>query len=269
MTLLDRLGALHPGASRRTLKQWLERGRVEVAGAVVRDGRVSIGPGDRVALRAGGEVPFPPRLRLVHEDAALLVIDKPPGLLSIASERERERTAYRLIWDYLAAGRPPRRPFVVHRLDRDTSGLLVFAKSPAAKQKLQEQFEMRTAERVYLAVVEGRVRADAGSLASRLRHDRALRVSSGPAGKLAITHYRVLARRRDTTALEIVLGTGRRHQIRVQLAEMGHPIAGDREHGSRTDPFGRLALHARRLALVHPSTGRAVSFESAPPPGWV
>src|SRR4030095_8100397 len=159
--------------------------------------------------------------------------------------RERERTAYRFIWDYLASRRPPGRPFIVHRLDRDTSGLVACAKSPAATRQLQAQFEARTAEREYVAVVEGRVQADAGTLESRLVEDRALRVRAAPAGEPGHTHYKVLERRRDTTVLALTLGTGRRHQIRVQLADLGHPIAGDREHGKRHNSFRRLAAHPR------------------------
>jgi len=277
VSVLARLRALYPEASKRRLKQWIERGRVQVNGRVTRDGRLAVGSGDHVTLapqggpanRFQGRRAFPAALSLLHEDDDLLVIDKPAGLLTIATERERERTAYRLLWDYLAAQRPPGRPFIVHRLDRDTSGLLVFAKSPAAKRQLQIQFEARTAERGYVAVVEGRVRADAGTLESRLAQDRTLRVRASREGRPAVTHYRVLARRLDTTVLELRLGTGRRRQIRVHLAEIGHPILGDREHGSRRDPFGRLALHACRLRVVHPATGQAVSFESAAPAGWV
>jgi len=275
VTLLERLATLYPEASRRSIKQWLLAGRVIVDAAVARDGRASIADGARVGLRSSGgtqhrhEAAFPSSLRKIHEDDHILVIDKPPGLLAIATERERERTAYRLVWDYLAARRPPTRPFIVHRLDRETSGLLVFAKTPAAKQHLQAQFAARSAEREYVAVVEGRVPREHGTLESRLAEDRALRVRAAPAGKVAITHYRVRARRRDATVLALTLGTGRRHQIRVQLADLGHPIVGDRAHGSRTDAFGRLALHACRLSVVHPTTGRRVTFESTPPPGWV
>jgi len=276
VTLLDRLRALYPEASRRSHKQWIEGGRVTVNGRAALDARTAVGPGDRVALggpdaasRGRGRVPFPTPLRLVHEDADLLVIDKPPGLLTVATDRERERTAYRLLWDYLAVRRPPARPFIVHRLDRDTSGLLAFATTPEAKRHVQAQFAARTAEREYVAVVEGRVGTSAGTLESRLVEDAALRVRAAPSGVTAITHYQVLARRRDLTVLALTLGTGRRHQIRVQLADIGHPIAGDREHGSRLDPFGRLALHACRLGLVHPTTGVRVSFASAPPAGWV
>jgi len=267
--LLDRLGQLFPQASRRSVKHWLQHGRVAVDGEVVRDGRVTVGPAARITLGRHGTVPFPPALGLVHEDDEILVIDKPPGLLTIAAPHERERTAYRLVWDYLAAHRPSRRPFIVHRLDRETSGLLVFAKSARAKRHLQSQFEARDVDRAYVAVVEGRVEDEQGTLESRLTQDRTLRVRSGPRGKPAVTRYRVRARRADRTVLELSLGTGRRHQIRVQLADLGHPIIGDPLHGGRSHRHRRLCLHATRLGFVHPESGERMRFESAAPSGWV
>lgn len=270
-TLSARLRALFPEASGRSLKQWLESGRIELNGRVCRDGRIMVDARDRVVLGTRGRVPFPRGLGLVHEDAAMVVVDKQPGLLSMATERERERTAYRLLWDYLAAQRPRARPFIVHRLDRETSGLLVFAKSEATKRSLQAQFEARTVERVYVALVRGKVRRDAGTLESRLVEDKSLRVhpTSGPEGKTAITSYRVIGHGQDTTLLELSLGTGRRRQIRVQLAAIGHPIVGDREHGGPSGPFRRLCLHAKRLGFVHPTTGKPMRFDSAAPEAWV
>lgn len=266
--LRDRLGALYPEASGRRLKRWLVTGRVRVNGAVIRRGDVPVGPADRVDLGAPA-VPFPAALRLVHQDADLLVIDKPPGLLTIATETERARTAYRLLRDWLAAqaGGPL---FIVHRLDRETSGLLVFARSPAAKRALQAQFEARTAERVYVARVEGVLRAPEGTLTSRLAEGRSLKVRpvrGGGRAREAVTHYRVLGRYREATLLELGLVTGRRGQIRAQLAALGHPIVGDRAYGSRHDPLGRVCLHATRLGFVHPRGGRVV-FQSAPPPAF-
>lgn len=270
-TLSARLRALFPEASGRSLKQWLESGRIELNGRVCRDGRIMVEARDRVVLGTRGRVPFPRGLGLVHEDAAMVVVDKQPGLLSMATERERERTAYRLLWDYLAAQRPRARPFIVHRLDRETSGLLVFAKSEATKRSLQAQFEARTVERVYVALVRGKVRREAGTLESRLVEDKSLRVhpTSGPEGKTAITSYRVIGHGQDTTLLELSLGTGRRRQIRVQLAAIGHPIVGDREHGGPSGPFRRLCLHAKRLGFVHPTTGKPMRFDSAAPEAWV
>jgi 23S rRNA pseudouridine1911/1915/1917 synthase len=158
----------------------------------------------------------------------------------------------------------------VHRLDRETSGLIVFARTDAAKAALQAQFRARTAERIYLARVEGTVREAAGTLTSRLVEDRSLRVrpvDRGGQGRPAITCYRVVGRGVNETLLELALVTGRRGQIRAQLADLGHPIVGDRAYGSRRDPLRRLGLHATRLAFVHPGGGRVV-FESPPPPGF-
>jgi 23S rRNA pseudouridine1911/1915/1917 synthase len=269
VTLLERLRSLFPDASGRSLKQWLAHGRVVVNGRTTRDGSTPVSATDRVTLGHRRAATFPSRLGLVHEDEDLLVVDKPAGLLTIATERETARTAYRLIWDYLQAGQPPARPFIVHRLDRETSGLLVFAKSVDAKRRLQTQFEARQVERVYIAIVEGRIAEDEGVLQNRLAQDRGLRVRVSGRGRPAITRYRVLARRRDVTVLELRLETGRRQQIRVQLADRGCPIVGDSAHHSRRNPFGRLCLHATRLGFVHPRRGQPVRFESKAPAGWV
>jgi 23S rRNA pseudouridine1911/1915/1917 synthase len=267
ISLLERLHALYPEASRRSLKQWVAGGRVQVNAVVVRRGNAPVGRQDRIVL-GRPVIPFPSPLRLVHQDDDLLVVDKPPGLLTIATERERERTAYRLLRDWLEA-QDEGRLFIVHRLDRETSGLVVFARSAAGKRKLQTQFQARTPERVYVARVEGLVRQAEGELVDRLVEDRALRirVSDARRGRAAITRYRVLAQYREATLLEVTLVTGRRGQIRAQLAAFGHPIVGDRAYGSRHDPLGRVCLHATRLGFVHPN-GRRVVFESSPPAGF-
>jgi 23S rRNA pseudouridine1911/1915/1917 synthase len=266
--LRDRLRALYPGTSHRRLKEWLTGGRVRVNGVVVRRGDAPVGPDDRVDLAAPSPAPFPGPLRLVHDDEHLLVVDKPPGLLTIATATERGATAYRLARDWLAL--QGSRLFVVHRLDRETSGLLVFAKSLAVKRALQAQFEARTPERVYVARVENAVHRPEGTLVSRLAENRALRVrpTRDPRrGREAITRYRVLERYRGATLLELTLVTGRRGQLRAQLAALGHPIVGDRACGSRHGPLRRVCLHATRLGFIHPD-GRAVVFESPPPPAF-
>ena len=269
MMLRDRLRAMHPGSSRTTVKRWLETGRVQVNGRIVRRGDVSVGDSDRVTLTATPLPPFPATLlRPVHEDQDLLVVEKPPGLLTIATEREREHTAYRALAGYVAAQPGHHRLFIVHRLDRETSGLLVFAKSLAAKRALQDQFERRAVERRYIAVVEGRVREPSGTLRDRLWEDATLRIRptrNRQDSKEAITEYRVLERRRTATVLELSLVTGRRGQIRAQLAALGHPLVGDGRYGSRRDPVRRLCLHATRLGFAHPRDRRRVSFDSAPP----
>jgi 23S rRNA pseudouridine1911/1915/1917 synthase len=271
VTLADRLAQLYPDASRRSIKTWLEAGRVRIGGKIVRRGDVEIASGDRVDLGTPPAPEFPEPLRRVHEDGDIIVIDKPSGLLTISTEQERERTAYRLLTAWLRAqpgGREHRQPlFIVHRLDRDTSGLVVFAKNPPAKLRLQDQFEARTVTRVYIAVVEGYVRSERGELRDRLEQGPSLRVRRShrrDAGREAITHYRVVERRPASTVLELSLETGRRGQIRAQLAAIGHPIVGDRRYGATRDPIHRVALHAARLGFTHPRGG-AVRYVSAPP----
>jgi 23S rRNA pseudouridine1911/1915/1917 synthase len=274
MTLLERLRAEFPDSSGRRLRAWLIAGRVRVAGAVVRDPRTPVADADRVTLGPAPPPALSPLLRLVHEDAALLVVEKPPGLLTIGTEHERERTVYRLVWAYLRGARPPGRPFIVHRLDRETSGLLVVAKSVDAQRRLQFQFAAGTAERRYVAIVEGGLSQDEGTLKDVLLEERSLRVRPidpsrppprGGRARVAITRYRVLERRADVTRVALRLGTGRRHQIRVQMAKIGHPVVGDRRHGARRDPLQRLCLHATRLGFRHPETGAPVAFDSPPP----
>ena len=273
--ILARLRAEFPDSSGRRLRAWLVAGRVRVAGQIVRDPRTPVAASDPVTLGPAPPPALAAPLRLVHEDAALLVIEKPAGLLTIGTERERERTAYRLVWAYLKGARPPRRPFIVHRLDRETSGLLVVAKTPEAKRRLQMQFAAGAAERRYVAIVEGVVARDEGTLRDVLVEDRALRVRPvdpsrppprGGRARVAITRYRVIERRADVTRVALRLGTGRRHQIRVQLAKLGHPVVGDGRHGARRDPLRRLCLHATRLGFRHPDTGAPVEFDSTPPP---
>ena len=275
--ILARLREEFPASSGRRLRAWLVAGRVRVAGQIVRDPRTPVAPAERVTLGPAPPPALSPLLRLVHEDSALLVIEKPPGLLTIGTEHERERTAYRLVWAYLKGARQPRRPFIVHRLDRETSGLLVVAKTLEAKQSLQMQFAAGMAERRYVAIVEGVVATDEGTLRDVLLEERSLRVRPvdpsrplprGGRARIAITRYRVIERRADVTRVALRLGTGRRHQIRVQLAKLGHPIVGDDRHGARRDPLRRLCLHATRLAFRHPDSGAPAEFDSAPPPAF-
>ncbi len=239
---------------------------MRVNGEVVRRGDDPVDDADRVELGAPPPPAFPSALRRIFEDDDIVVIEKPPGLLTIATEHEREKTAYRMLADYVA-GQPGRRLFIVHRLDRETSGVLVFAKSPGAKRALQAQFQARTVDRGYVAVVEGRLKQPSGVLKSRLKVDRSLRVRPTrrrDQGKEAITSYRVIEQRKDSSVVELSLMTGRRGQIRAQLAALGNPIVGDEAYGSRRDPLRRVCLHATRLGFIGPGN-RRVTFDSPPP----
>src|SRR6516162_8523294 len=174
--LIDRLQSLYPDASRRSLRQWLAGSRVRVNGAIVLRGDVELDPGDRVELTSAAPPECPAPLRLVHEDDHILVIDKPPGLLTIATDRERERTAYRLLRDWIRQrGARDERLFVVHRLDRETSGLMVFAKSVATREPRRAQSAVRPAKRLYAARAGGVSRQPGGSFVGRLGGARGLR----------------------------------------------------------------------------------------------
>jgi 23S rRNA pseudouridine1911/1915/1917 synthase len=207
------------------------------------------------------------QIKIVFEDDSVIVVDKPPGLLTMATERERLKTVYALLRAYANSKRPEEKIFIVHRLDREASGLLVFAKTIEAKEGLQDQFKDHSAGRRYVVVVEGRVPEDEFTIRSYLAENAALRVYSTRkkgVGKLAITHVRVLKRNATTTMIEAQLETGRKHQIRVHLAERGHAIVGDKSYG-RTNPIRRLALHGAKLSFRHPMTGKRMEFESRYP----
>jgi RluA family pseudouridine synthase len=270
-SLLDVLKERFPDSSTATLRKMLQTDRVRVNGSPERNAKRPIAPGDRVDVGSKREL-RDRRVAILHEDADLIVIDKASGLLTVASPTETAETVVAIVDDYLGAGRGGNRVHVVHRLDRDSSGVLVFAKNADMRGRLQALFEAHDIDRVYIAVVHGRLPAPSGTFRSRLVEDRDLRVRStldGREGKQAITRYRTLASGPRYTMLEVTLETGRRNQIRVHLAEAGHPVLGDTMYGAgREDPLGRLALHACRLGFVHPRTGRKLVFEAPTPQGF-
>lgn len=228
--------------------------------------------GDEVRLepkekRAAGPR-LPAGMRIVHEDEALVVIEKPANLLSIATKAEQEATAYAKLTDYVRQTQRGRgaRVWIVHRLDRETSGLMVFARTEAAKRALQAGWG--GTEKRYLAVVDGRPKGEAGTLRSHLDETNPYRVRSTKPSEVtreAVTHYRVRKVAGKRALVELTLETGRRHQIRVQLAEAGCPVVGDPKYHPSGVEDERLALHACGLRLKHPVTGEMMEFESALP----
>lgn len=208
---------------------------------------------------------LPEDLTILHEDRDVLVVDKPAGLLTIATDGEKTRTAYFMLTDYVRKGnlKSRQRLFIVHRLDREASGLLVFAKNAQAKQVLQESWNEATKK--YLTVVHGHLDKPADTISSYLTENAQYRVYSTPdknQGKLSRTAYRVLKETAEFSLLEIDLLTGRKHQIRVHLAECGHPIVGDKKYGATRSPHKRLALHAFFLSFLHPYSGETCCFEA-------
>ena len=207
-------------------------------------------------------------LQIIFEDSDIIVVDKPEGLLTIATEKEKIRTLYARLFEHVKSHHPPEMLFIVHRLDREASGLLVFAKSVSAKHHLQQQFKEHSARRTYLAITERRMTRNTQTIESYLAENRIHRCYSTEdrsKGKRAVTHVSVVKRSTHRTLVEVTLETGRKHQIRVHLAEQGHPIIGDRAYGSAKNAIRRLALHAVKLAFKHPRTGRLLEFVSPPP----
>jgi len=205
---------------------------------------------------------------IIYEDNDILVVDKPPGLLTMGTDTEKSRTAYFILTDYVRKGcaKSRKRIFIVHRLDRDTSGLLVFAKSEEAKLCLQNRWE--DTKKKYLAVVHGRCEKCSDTITTYLAENKAHGVystSDATKGRLSHTAYRVLKETKDFALLAVDLLTGRKHQIRVHLADIGHPVVGDQKYGTGNDGHKRLALHATLLSFRHPFSGAELTFETKVP----
>ena len=257
------------GKSRNAVKHLLSGRQVAVDGKVVTRFDWPLEPGEVVTLlpRSREEkaaAPFP----ILYQDRDLIAIDKPAGLLTVGHEGERQRTAYRLLSDTLRDGSREKKLFVVHRLDRDTSGAVLFARNEAMKRSLQEDWDALVQERIYLAVTAGAPEREEGVVRSWLK-ETSTRVgySAGPGsgGKEAVTRYRVLSRAGEYALVRVALDTGRKNQIRVHMADLGCPVAGDRKYGDGGGPMDRLALHAARLTLTDPRTGAPLTV-AAPVP---
>lgn len=267
--LLDWLLIALAPMNRTRVKQLLRSGRVQVNGTSVTRHDRTLRPGDKVSISRDAPPPSAELagLAIVYEDAHLIVIDKPSGLLTVATESEKTDTAFVRLGAYLAS-RNAGRPFVVHRLDRDTSGLLLFARSADVRDQLQANWESVT--KTYLAVVEGTPHPAEGVVENYLTEGRDLRVRAGKHpgqdAKLAVSRYRTRASRDGFSLVEVTLETGRKHQIRVHMAGLGCPVAGDKMYGAKTNPAKRLCLHAWRLAFDHPTTGERLELESPLPP---
>ncbi|WP_432822709.1 RluA family pseudouridine synthase [Trichloromonas sp.] len=214
----------------------------------------------------------PKGLPILYEDKDIILVEKPSGLLTIGTDRTKSRTAHYLLNDYVRKGNPKsrNRVYVVHRLDQDTSGLLIFAKSEEAKKFLQENWEQT--DKHYLAIVHGQLTPKEGKISSYLTENAAQRVFSTPVeakGKLSHTEYRVLKEGKGLSLVEIHLLTGRKHQIRVHFAEKGHPVAGDRKYGTGELVSKRLALHARSISFIHPFSKKPMTFDTGMPEDFV
>jgi 23S rRNA pseudouridine1911/1915/1917 synthase len=272
--LLEFLLAHVTGEGRNAIKSMLARGQIAVDGRAVTVFNYELRSGQIVTLSKDRVVEPPPLhgLSIMYEDDAIIVINKEHGVLSIATDKDEELTAYRQLNAYVRAFNERNRIFIVHRLDRDTSGVMVFAKSEQVQQTMQNDWRERVKERTYVALVDGHVRKPEGKVESWLKENKAMKMYSSPYpgdGLHAITHYKVMQSNRQFSLLEVNLETGRKNQIRVHMQDIGHPIAGDKRYGSDSRVLGRLGLHAKVLAFEHPTKKEVVRFATDVPSSFL
>lgn len=268
--LLDFLIASMPERKRTAIKNLLSHNQIAVNGQPVTQFDTELKPGDEVKANLTREfrVFYNRRLKIVYEDDDIIVVNKGYGLLSMGTDKIKEGTAYSILRDYLRWKDPRNKLFIVHRLDRDTSGLMVFAKSEEAKNRLQHNWNNMVISRKYLAVVEGKPEPEEGVVRSYLAENSRFEVYSTDKpeeGQLAITRYKTLRSRNGYSLMEVSLDTGRKNQIRVHMKDLGHPIAGDRRYGAKSSPIHRMALHAQTLRFVHPMTRKDMNFSTPVP----
>ncbi|MCE1197534.1 MAG: RluA family pseudouridine synthase [Marinilabiliales bacterium] len=269
-TLLSFLMDKLTGKSRTTIKSLLRNRQVSVGPHAITQFDYPLEAGQMVTINSG-IVPEQTRyrgMRILFEDPYLVVIEKEAGMLSIATAKEKILTTYSMLSHHVKKEDPNNRIFVLHRLDRDTSGVMVFAKSEAIQEVMQKAWQEAIVQRKYIAIVEGNLSTDKGTVHSFLKENKMLVMYSTKIpgeGQEAITHYEVLKRSDDFTLVSVELETGRKNQIRVHMKDLGHPIAGDKKYGSKVNPLQRTCLHANLLAFKHPATGEELSFETPPP----
>lgn len=269
-TLLKFLFDAMPQRKRTNVKELLQHNQIKVNNLVVTQFDTPISPADTIYVNLTREFPrfYNRRLSIVYEDDDIVVVNKGYGLLSMGNDKVKEGTVYSILKEYIKWVDPRQKIFIVHRLDRDTSGLMMFAKHVQAKEAMQHNWNNMVLNRTYVAVVEGNVESDEGTIQTYLAENSKYEVyvtENPDEGQLAITRYKVLQRKNGYTLMELELDTGRKNQIRVHMKHLGHPITGDRRYGAKSSPIHRLALHARTLRFVHPITRREMNFSTPIP----
>ncbi len=260
----------HVDKGRNHIKGILTRGQVYLDGHQETRYNARVSPGQIVEILKTAPVkPQISGVEVLYEDNDLIVINKQAGLLTMASKpQDKQQTAYREVMAYVKQSDPKNRIYIVHRLDRDTSGVMLFAKNEETKHLLQDRWKEVVTERTYIALVQGKVKTDRGTIESWLKETKTHLMyvsSSSYQAKKAILHYQVIDATAKYTLLKINLETGRKNQIRVQLSSIGHPVVGDKKYGAKANPIGRLGLHAAVLSFKHPVKHVVMTFEAAPP----
>ena len=277
--LIEAIATSFPNSSKNKLRKMLTEGRITVNGEIEHKAKRIVIKSDIIEVldkSVSKELTPPPvhkpkNLNIIFEDEDILLVEKPAGLLSVATNKMEDDTLHSRCVDYVKSKDPKNWCFIVHRLDRETSGIMLLALSKQNKEYLQEQFANRDVHRVYHALVEGKPDNESGTIREWLLEDKFLKVKSvkknHPKAKEAITHYNVVDFDEFASLVQLTIETGRRHQIRVGLANLGCPVVGDEAHGAEGNPIGRIALHASSLEFLHPETDDPVRFEAPIPFG--
>lgn len=260
--LLEVLQTMYPDSSKRTLRNWLKGRRISIDGVIETNGSISVNKGQTVAV--GKQLPPPIKeFSILFEDDHLIVIDKPIGLLSVPLDTENSTSALGILRQHFHSNQI----FAVHRIDKSTSGVLVFVKSEEARLGMDLLFKKHELRREYLALVEGHLKEDKGTWSSFLKdrsHFEVMTTENEEEGRIAITHFEVLKRTAKSTWLRLILETGRKHQIRIHCRDAGHPIIGDKRYGSSINPYKRICLHAHRIVFDHPITHQRIDVKATP-----
>lgn len=265
--LLDFLFENIKNKSKNNIKSFLKNKKIKVNGKILTQFDHLIKPGDLVFVDLSFNYELDKDLNVIYEDDYLIAIDKPAGLLSIATDKEPSKTAYHLVSSYYKQQHKNNKIFIVHRLDKDTSGVLLFAKNAKVKNQLQDSWDELVLKRSYVCVVLGKAK-DEGTVSSWLKENTANFVYSSNKkddGKLAITVYKNIKTNNEYSLLDIEIKTGRKNQIRVHMQDLGHPIVGDRKYGINSNPLKRLGLHANVLKFKHPISNKIIEISAKTP----
>lgn len=256
--LIEFLKKTFSNLSKNSVKSLLHNEKVFVNGNMTTKYNYELNIGDVVEIREK----VAKNIDIIYEDKDIIVINKPSGLLTVATEKEKNKTAYHLVMEYLKKKNNNNRIFIIHRLDKDTSGIIMFAKNERAKHLYQDNWNDIVKKRCYYAVIDGKMQNKEGTIKSYLKENGNMVYSvKDRSGKLAITEYKVLKERKNISLLDINLKTGRKNQIRVHMKENKTPILGDLKYGEKSKLINRLALHAYKLELINPVTKKLLTFE--------
>lgn len=262
ISLIDAIFNFKKDLSKKSIKTFIKNKMVMVNGIVITNSSFLLDKNDLVEICYEKRVIPKYDLDILYEDDYLIVINKPCGLLSISNDKEKDITAYRMVSDYVKSNNKKGFIFVVHRLDQDTSGILMFCKNEKIRDRLQENWNSVVKKRGYIALVDGKINGN-GTIRSFLMEDKRQFVysSKNGIGKEAITHYSVIKNNNNYSMIQVFIDTGRRNQIRVHLSERGFPIVGDKKYRCKTNPIKRLCLHANILEFIHPVSKKIISIK--------